>query len=79
MPCPAALPPPPRPPPQMSAYTQKYEPAYSLSLHGTPPPNRFGIENKDALMLDCGVRYLWFAFVWFLFRSPPPPHSLGSS
>ena len=23
-------------------------------------------------MLDCGVHYLWFAFVCFLIRSPPP-------
>ena len=24
-------------------------------------------------MPDCGVHYLWFAFVCFLIRSPPPP------
>ena len=30
-----------------------------------PPLPRFGIENKDALMPDCGVHYLWFAFVCF--------------
>ena len=24
-------------------------------------------------MLDCGVHYLWFAFVCFLIRPPPPP------
>ena len=24
-------------------------------------------------MPDCGVHYLWFAFVCFLMRSPPPP------
>ena len=33
-----------------------------------PPPQ----ENKDALMPDCGVHYLWFAFVCFLIRSHPP-------
>ena len=38
-----------------------------------PPPSMFGIENKDALMPDCGVHYLWFAFVCFLIRSHPPP------
>ena len=28
-------------------------------------------------MPDCGVHYLWFAFVCFLIRShPPPPHAL---
>ena len=26
----------------------------------------------DALMPDCGVHYLWFAFVCFLIRSHPP-------
>ena len=36
-----------------------------------PPPTK--IENRDALMPDCGVHYLWFAFVCFLIRSPPPP------
>ena len=43
---------------------------------GPPPPvvrrTRFGIENKDALMPDSGVHYLWFAFVCFLIRSHPP-------
>ena len=44
----------------------------------TPPPcvlglTRFGIENKDALMPDCGVHCLWFAFVCFLIRSHTPP------
>ena len=24
-------------------------------------------------MPDCGVHYLWFAFVCFVIRSPPPP------
>ena len=24
-------------------------------------------------MSDCGLHYLWFAFVCFLIRSPPPP------
>ena len=27
-------------------------------------------------MPDCEVHYLWFAFVCFLIRSPPPPPSL---
>ena len=36
-----------------------------------PPPPYYHIENKDALMPDCGVHYLWFAFVCFLIRSPP--------
>ena len=36
-----------------------------------PPPD-LDIENKDALMPDCGVHYLWFAFVCFLITSPPP-------
>ena len=37
------------------------------SSHGaTPPP-------PGPLMPDCGVHYLWFAFVCFLIRSPPPP------
>ena len=26
-----------------------------------------------ALMPDCGVHYLWFAFACFLIRSHPPP------
>ena len=26
-------------------------------------------------MPDCGVHYLWFAFVCFLIRPPPPPHT----
>ena len=54
------------------------------AFHGNPPPppppgpdtvrlTWFGIENKDALMPSCGVHYLWFAFVCFLIRSPPPP------
>ena len=30
-------------------------------------------------MPDCGVHYLWFAFVCFLIRSPPPPPSLSLS
>ena len=29
------------------------------------PPSCRLIENKDALMPDCGVHYLWFAFVCF--------------
>ena len=33
-----------------------------------PPPPA-----QDALMPDCGVHYLWFAFVCFLIRSHPPP------
>ena len=33
---------------------------------------RFGIEHTDALMPDCGVHYLWFAFVCLLIRSHPP-------
>ena len=37
---------------------------------------RFGIGNKDALMPDCGVHYLWFAFVCFLIRSHPPPRDV---
>ena len=28
-------------------------------------------------MPDCGVHYLWFAFVCFLIRSPPPPPKRG--
>ena len=42
-------------------------------LSPLPPNQTLGIENKDALMPDCGVHYLWFAFVCFLIRSPPPP------
>ena len=34
------------------------------------------MENKDALMPDCGVHYLWFAFVCFLIRSHPPLYKL---
>ena len=30
-------------------------------------------------MPDCGVHYLWFAFVCFLIRSPPPPGSRAHS
>ena len=35
----------------------------------------FGIKNEDAFMPDCGVHYLWFAFVCFLIRSHTPPAS----
>ena len=31
-----------------------------------PPPPLPGLP-------DCGVHYLWFAFVCFVIRSPPPP------
>jgi hypothetical protein len=34
-------------------------------LSPLPPNQTLGIENKDALMPDCGVHYLWFAFVCF--------------
>ena len=37
----------------------------------------FGIENKDAFMPDCGVHYLWFAFVCSLIRSHPHPRGGG--
>ena len=30
-------------------------------------------------MPDCGVHYLWFAFVCILIRSPPPPQSSNTS
>ena len=40
-----------------------------IILHPPPPPGH------DALMPDCGVHYLWFAFVCFLMRSPPPRHA----
>ena len=33
----------------------------------SPPP-----PSPAALMPDCGVHYLWFAFVCFLIRSRPP-------
>ena len=50
-------------------------------LLNSPGLARFGIRNKDALMPDCGVHYLWFAFVCFLIRShppsPPPPPTRG--
>ena len=36
-------------------------------LLSPPPPN-----TQDALMPDCGVHYLWFAFVCFFIRSHPP-------
>ena len=41
-------------------------------FYDPPPPPR-------ALMPDCGVHYLWFAFVCFLIRSPhpPPPEALS--
>ena len=38
-----------------------------------PCAHRATTPPKDALMPDCGVHYLWFAFVCFLIRSPPPP------
>ena len=38
-----------------------------------PPPfyTLTPLENKNAFVPDCGVHYLWFAFVCFLIRSPP--------
>ena len=41
---------------------------------GAPPPHR-----QDALMPECGVHYLWFAFVCFLIRSHTPPSAGNSS
>ena len=38
----------------------------SPALYPPPPLHDF------ALMPDCGVHYLWFAFVCFLIRSHPP-------
>ena len=40
-----------------------------------PPPLRSNKDklNKDARMPDCGVHYLWFAFVCFSIRSHTPP------
>ena len=34
-------------------------------------------QESSPLMPDCGVHYLWFAFVYFLIRSPPPPCTEG--
>ena len=39
---------------------------------------RFGTENKTALTPYCGAHYLWFALVWFSFRSHPPSSSRGA-
>ena len=52
--------------------------------HGpwSPPPGGVGLGNglqgpptpPNTFMPDCGVHYLWFAFVCFLIRSHPPKY-----